>query len=27
MLVNDGYYQEFHTYVSASGLDLTTLIE
>lgn len=26
-LVNDGYYQEFHLYVGASGLDLTTLIE
>jgi phosphonate transport system substrate-binding protein len=25
--VNDGYYTEFHTYVSASGLDLTTLIK
>ena len=25
--VNDGYYTEFHTYVSESGLDLTTLIK
>jgi phosphonate transport system substrate-binding protein len=25
--VNDGYYAEFHTYVTASGLDLTTLIK
>lgn len=25
--VNDGYYEEFHTYVTASGLDLTALIE
>lgn len=25
--VNDGYYEEFHLYVGASGLDLTTLIE
>jgi ABC-type phosphate/phosphonate transport system substrate-binding protein len=24
--VNDGYYEEFHTYVGASGLNLTTLI-
>jgi ABC-type phosphate/phosphonate transport system substrate-binding protein len=25
--VNDGYYQEFHTYVTASGLDLSTLLK
>jgi ABC-type phosphate/phosphonate transport system substrate-binding protein len=25
--VNDGYYEEFHLYVSASGLDLATLIQ
>ena len=25
--VNDGYYEDFHTYVTASGLDLLTLIE
>lgn len=25
--VNDGYYEEFHTYVTASGLDLSALIE
>ncbi len=25
--VNDGYYEEFHTYVTASGLDLLTLLE
>jgi ABC-type phosphate/phosphonate transport system substrate-binding protein len=24
--VNDGYYEEFHTYVNASGLDLSTLL-
>jgi len=24
---NDGYYEEFHTYVTASALDLTTLIK
>ena len=25
--VNDGYYEEFHVYVSASGLDLSTLVK
>ena len=25
--VNDGYYEEFHTYVSASALDLSTLLK
>lgn len=25
--VNDGYYEEFHRYVSASGLDLSTLLK
>lgn len=25
--VNDGYYEEFHTYVTASGLDLAALIK
>jgi ABC-type phosphate/phosphonate transport system substrate-binding protein len=25
--VNDGYYTEFHLYVSASGLDLSTIVE
>ena len=25
--VNDGYYAEFHLYVTASGLDLTTLVK
>ena len=25
--VNDGYYEEFHFYVSASGLDLTTIVK
>lgn len=25
--VNDGYYGEFHTYVTASGLDLSTLVK
>ena len=25
--VNDGYYEEFHTYVTSSGLDLTTLVK
>jgi phosphonate transport system substrate-binding protein len=25
--VNDGYYAEFHLYVSASGLDLSTIVE
>ena len=25
--VNDGYYEDFHTYVTASGLDLLTLLE
>ena len=25
--VNDGYYEEFHFYVNASGLDLTTLVK
>jgi phosphonate transport system substrate-binding protein len=25
--VNDGYYEQFHTYVTASGLDLTTLVK
>jgi len=25
--VNDGYYEDFHFYVSASGLDLTTIVK
>ena len=25
--VNDGYYEEFHTYVGESGVDLTTLVK
>ncbi len=25
--VNDGYYEEFHLYVGASGLDLSTIVE
>ena len=25
--VNDGYYEEFHFYVNASGLDLTTIVK
>jgi hypothetical protein len=25
--VNDGYYAEFHRYVNASGLDLTTILK
>ena len=25
--VNDGYYEEFHTYVNASGIDLTTILK
>jgi phosphonate transport system substrate-binding protein len=25
--VNDGYYEEFHLYVTASGLDLTTIVK
>ena len=25
--VNDGYYEDFHIYVGASGVDLTTLIK
>jgi hypothetical protein len=26
-VVNDGFYQDFRTYVNASGVDLTTLVK